>query len=199
MKKTLLYFFLLAAAITQAQGTYESLSAELESVKKKCRADGRDKGVYRLMESLQNELLEADNGQLSDETIAAYKTYANDPTLHNSHIFYLFQRYQDEAENPDVTSDFQLGCMKLLSAECISTYKAIPAIVLVYMGEALMAAGMDQKAGEHFEMALSHYPDSVPIKVYRYSLAPDGPAKENMKKHLLKKHPNHWMVKDMVK
>lgn len=199
MKKVFLCLLVLSAAMAQAQVTYESVPEGLKEAKAKCKADGNDTRALILMERMNEEVLEAGNPVLSEKTIALYKAFSEDPTLPNSHIFYLFNLYQNEITKADVTNDFQIGCMKLLSGECIATYKKIPAIVLIYMGEALMRAGMEDKAREHFSTAASYYPKSLPIKVYNFLLMAHGDEKEKIKKELLKKHASHWMVKDMVK
>lgn len=199
MKTKLLLLFLVATLNSFAQDRYETINIALQLVKSKTKIDGKDKRLLNLLENMYNETLQANEGQLSEATINMYKTFAEDPNLPNSHLFYLFNLYQEEIQNPEVTSDFQIGCMKLLSGEFVETYNTIPAIVLIYMGEALMAANMQDKAKTHFEMASGFYPDSVPIKVYNYILTDEGPAKENVRKSLLKKYPDHWMVKQMVK
>ncbi len=199
MKTKLALVFLIATLNSFAQDTYETINIALQLVKSKTKVDGKNKRVLLLLENMHNELLEADNGQLSEASLAEYKAFLDGDSLPNSHIFYLFNLYQEEIQDPEVTGDFQIGCMKLLSREFVETYNTIPAIVLVYMGEALMAANMGEKAKAHFEMASEFYPDSVPIKVYNYVLADEGGAKEKKKKALYKKYPNHWMVKEMVK
>ena len=87
--------------------------------------------------------------------------------------------------------------MKSLSGECLSLYKSIPVIVCIYMGEALLNAGMTDLARDHFKMSLEFYPNSIPLLVYNYKLEKDKNSKDQQLKKLKKKYGKHWMVMDL--
>jgi hypothetical protein len=114
----------------------------------------------------------------------------------------LFDTYQNiisetasKGEKPP--ANICVPLMKTLAGECVSVYNSIPAIVCIYMGEALMSAGMTDEARKHFKMSLQFYPNSIPLLVYNYRLEQDPTMKQKELKNLKQKYPKHWMVKDL--
>jgi hypothetical protein len=185
----------------QAQSEiFDSLTVELNQYKLTHSKDSEDKRVLNLLDNLYEEILQTNKG-LSQETLNEYREINKSDSVLNKSIFFLFKKYQDYitetvAQGKPANWDFQLAMMKLLSDECYEIYDSIPAIVLIYMGEALMSAGMNEKAIEHFEMSKEFYPDSIPIKVYLVLL--DEVGNKKIKKELLRKSGDHWMVKEKL-
>src|SRR5690606_13807037 len=83
--------------------------------------------------------------------------------------------------------------MKQLADECALVYNIIPAIVCIYLGEALLSAGMTDEGKDHFKKSLQNHPNSIPLQVYNYRLIDDPNTKKEELKKLKKKYPGHWM------
>ena len=207
MRPIKLIFFLLLftnlSLYSQQIRPIDSLSIAFNKLKETSKIDKKDRTILKLLNRMYDEILQADNGGLSNKTLTEYQTYKNDPTLANWHIFYLFDNYQNEIiqtefKNKPNNKSLRLALMKILSGELVTLYHEIPPIVLVYMGEALMNAGMKTNAENHFKTALEFYPNSTPIKVYNYLLSQNKYEKEKLYDNLIKNNKNHWMVKQYL-
>jgi len=171
-------------------------------VKNKTKILSTDKTIYNILDKLYEETLQANDGQPGEETIRSYQQFKTDTTLANRHIALLFDTYQTiinetatKGEKPP--TDICVPLMKSLVNECISVYNRVPAIVSIYMGEALLGAGMTDEARKHFKMSLQFYPNSIPLLVYNYRLEEDSTKKEEELMNLKKNYPEHWMVKSL--
>ncbi|TJZ62921.1 hypothetical protein FAZ15_01030 [Sphingobacterium olei] len=174
----------------------------LWTVKKNTQVIPADKAVFSLLDKMYEKSLQADSPQLDEATIKEYQQYKFDTTLPNRHIALLFDNYQTiitstSARGERSPAELCIPIITSLSAECHSLYKNIPAIVCIYMGEALLSAGIIDKATEHFKISLQLYPNSIPLLVYNYRLEQDLKKKDEQLAKLKKKHTNHWMVKDL--
>lgn len=206
MKKTLLLLLVLLATrtvIAQSNSAFDSMSVEFNKVKAASIVDKNDKAILKLLNKMHDESLQADEGNLSQQTMAEYQSYKTNKQLKNQHVFYLFDAYQNEVTRTEFNKtrnnkNLRIAIMKILSGELIALYHDIPPIVLVYMGEALMNSQQKETAREHFKMSLEFYPKSIPLKMYNYLLAEDSSKKERLYKELTKKHKNHWMVKQFL-
>jgi hypothetical protein len=172
------------------------------TVKNKTKILPTDKTVYNLLDRLYDETLQANDGQPGEKTIETYQQFKTDTTLANRHIALLFDTYQNiinetapKGEKPP--ADICVSLMRTLTSECVSVYNSTPAIVWIYMGEALLGAGLTDDAREHFKRALQFYPNSVPLLVYNYRLEQDATKKNEQLMNLKKNYPEHWMVKDL--
>jgi|SRR5665647_230912 len=146
---------------------------------------------------MYEKTLQANDLELDEKTMKEYQQYQTDTTLANRHIALLFDNYQTiitetAAKGEKAPADICVPLMKSLSGECLSLYNSIPAIVCIYMGEALQSAGMIDKAREHFKMSLQFYPKSIPLLVYNYRLEQDPTRKKEQLAELKKKYPKHW-------
>ena len=174
----------------------------LWTVKNKNKIASSDKTVLSLLDKFYEITMQANDGQLDEITMRKYQQFQTDTTLANRHIALLFDNYQSlitetAAKGQNAPADLCVPIMKSLSEECLSLYKSIPAIVCIYMGEALQSAGMLDKAREHFKMSLQFYPNSIPLLVYNYRLEQDPTKKKEERADLKKKYSKHWMVKDL--
>ena len=174
----------------------------LWTVKRTAKISASDTTILVVLDKLYDATLQADDGQLDETTIRKYRQFQTDKTLPNRHIALLFDDYQTmitetAAKGQKPPADVCVPLMKSLAGECISLYNQIPAVVCVYMGEALESAGMLDQARAHFKMALQFYPNSIPLQVYNYRLEQDTEKRKQMLAELKRKYPKHWMVKDL--
>ncbi len=146
--------------------------------------------------------MQADDGRIDEKTILKYRQFQTDTTLANRHVALLFDDYQtivtaagERGAKPP--ANICVPLMQSLAGECVSLYNKIPAIVCIYMGEALQSAGMTDEARKHFKMSLQFYPGSIPLQVYNYRLEQDPVKKKEALAELKKKYSKHWMVKDL--
>jgi hypothetical protein len=169
-------------------------------VKNKTKISSSDTTIVSLLDKLYNEMLQPDDYELNEATVKKYGQYRTDTSLANRHIALLFDSYQtiitNVTENKEkYPAEILVPLMGKLADECTRLYHKIPVIICIYMGETLLNAGMEQKAREHFKMAIQIYPNSIPLQVYDYKLEQDAAKKQEKLNQLKKKHPKHWMVK----
>ena len=174
----------------------------LWTVKNNTKVASSDRAILSLLDKMYEKTFQANDFELDAATIKEYKQYQSNRALANRHIALLFDNYQTiitqtAAKGEHVPSDICIPLMKSLSGECLSLYKSIPAIVCVYMGEALQSSSMKDKARDHFKMSLQFYPNSIPLLVYNYRLEQDKTKQKQQLAELKKYHGKHWMVKDL--
>ena len=207
MKKIICFFAIILIyqnSLGQQAKVFDSISNELKKIKSECKIKSSNKKILNLFDDFYSEMMQADNGNLSQNTITEYSEFQKNRNIPNWHIFYLFNIYQNHITesvklNKKTNSDFQISVMKILSGELLETYKTIPPLILIYMGEALMSGNRNELAKNHFKMSLEFYPKSIPIKVYYYLLLEDGTEKEKLYKVLKTENPYHWMVIEKLK
>lgn len=171
-------------------------------VKNKTQVSASDKNVISLLDKLYEKTMQANENELDEKTLKEYYSYQTNTTLANRHIALLFDTYQNiitetAAKGQKAPSEICIPLMKSLSGECLKLYNSIPAIICIYMGEALQSGGMLEEARKHFEMSLQFYPNSIPLLVYNYKLENDPKKKQEKLLNLKNKYPKHWMVKDL--
>jgi hypothetical protein len=172
------------------------------ALKRNANINSSDRTIVSVLDDLYQTTMQANDGQPDEKTIQKYQQFQTDITVANRHIALLFDTYQmviteTAAKGQKPPADICVPLMKNLAGECIKLYDQIPAIVCVYMGEALQSAGMTNEARTHFQTALQFYPNSVPLQVYNYRLEQDTDKQKQMLTQLKKKHSKHWMVKDL--
>ena len=182
--------------------TSEFFYLPLWTVKSKTKIVTTDKTILSVLDKMYEQTMQANDGQLDEKTIRKYQQFQTDTTLANRHIALLFDTYQTiitetAAKGEKAPADICVPLMKSLAGECVSLYNNIPAIVCIYMGEALQSAGMTDDARKHFKMSLQFYPNSIPLLVYNYRLEQDPTKKKEQLADLKKKYSKHWMVKDL--
>ena len=187
----------LCAPSAYTQSSIEkTLDSTLSRLKNTSTTDASDTRIFDLLQNFYNEALQADNGDLSQETVQNVNNYVSDTKTKNRHLLMLFLMYQQhisqsaaKGKKPD--SEYQVACTKLLEKEMNAVYSKVPTIVYIYKAEALQSHGKIEEAKATIVSALKVYPDSVPLKVYRYLDTQD----EQIKNDLIKNHSGHWLVK----
>lgn len=195
MKKLVMVFFFLLGISAFSQ-TAAAAKEVFEKMKKESKIDGNDKAVYNLLDDFYNKSLQAENDEMTDETVGKIQTLISDPDTKNIHILMLFLMYQQHisqtaAVGKKSNPEFQIETMKLLEDETKNIYGKVPAIIYIYKYESLDSGDKKAEAKDAVIRGLKEYPDSVPLKVYGYLSTKD----EALKNDLIKNHPNHWMVK----
>ena len=200
MKKTFFFLIFIFCLNTfgQKNNVFDSLSIELKKIKSNCKIKSNNKRALNLLDNLYNETMQSNISYLSEKTTSELKEFQNNRDIPNWHIFYLFNIYQNhiaesQNSNTQTNANFQIASMKLLSGELLETYKTIPPIILIYMGEALLSGNKIDAARNHFKMSFEFFPKSIPLKVYCYLLSNDIKEKEKLFNEL-KENSNHWMV-----
>lgn len=189
-------FFLLLFLSTNlfAQKSDEYLTF-IKELKKDTKIDKSDKTVYDLLNSFYEETLQSDAGETKPETVNKIQSFHLDTNSKNKHILYMFLAYQNyisetAAIGKQPNSKFQVDLIEDLENEINSVYGKIPVIILIYKAEALNSNGQYKESAELIKRSLNSFPNSIPLKVYRYLDSKD----ENIKHDLVKNHSNHWMV-----
>ncbi|MBB6371496.1 hypothetical protein [Chryseobacterium shigense] len=194
MKKLILAIFFCISLNIFAQ-TGNQVKDIFLKLKQESKIDGNDRAVYDILDEFYNKNLQADNDELTPETVQRIEKTASNPDTKNLHILMLFLMYQQHisrtsmaGKKPD--SEFQTEAMTLLENETREIYGKVPAIIFIYKAEALDGAGKKEDAKTTLAEGLKEYPDSVPLKVYSYL----NTKNEVLRNDLVKNHPNHWMV-----
>lgn len=195
MKKLIVLFFFLLGSYAFSQ-TAAAAKEVFEKIKKEAVTDGSDTTVYNVLDEFYAQNLQADNDEITPETVEKIQRLASDPHTKNLHLLLLFLMYQQHISQTSAAGrkpnpDFQTETAKLLEDETRTIYGKVPAIIYVYRYEALDGAGKKDEAMAIAAQGLKEYPDSIPLKVYAYLATKD----ENLKNDLIKNHSGHWMVK----
>lgn len=198
MKKLIVLFSLLLGSYAFSQ-TAAAAKEVFEKIKKEAVTDGNDTTVYNVLDEFYARNLQADNDEITPETVEKIQRLATDPHTKNLHLLLLFLMYQQHISQTSAAGrkpnpDFQTETAKLLEEETRTIYGKVPAIIYVYRYEALDGAGKKDEARAIAAQGLKEYPDSVPLKVYAYLSTKD----ENLKNDLVKNHSGHWMVKQFA-
>ncbi|HCR75640.1 MAG TPA: hypothetical protein DIW37_04385 [Chryseobacterium sp.] len=194
--KKLILLFLFLSGINAFSQTAAAAKEVFEKIKKEAKIDGSDKTVYYILDEFYNKSLQAENDEMTTETIEKIQSLLSDPSTKNIHLLMLFLMYQQHISQTAMVgkkpnSEFQVETMKILNSEFQKIYGKIPAIIYIYTYESLDSANKKDEAKAVAAQGLKEYPDSVPLKVYHYLNTKD----EALKNDLIKNHSNHWMVK----
>jgi hypothetical protein len=207
MKNIFILFLILITlqkSIGQKISVYDSITNEVIKIKLTCKVDGSNKKILKLLDNINAELMEDENGTLSQKTLKLYEDFKTNKNIDNYHIFYLFNIYQNHITesaqlNRKANANFQITVMKILAGQISETFKTIPDLILLYMGEALISGNRIELARNHFTKIAKFNPQSVPLKVYCYLLSENQVEKDNYYKELKSKHSKHWMVIEKLK
>ncbi len=196
MKKLALLLLFLLSVHSFAQSA-ETIRTLFQKMKKEATIDRNDKAVYNLLDEFYNKSLQADNDEMTSETVEKIQMLASDKNTKNLHILMLFLMYQQHISQTAMVGkpsnpEFQIETMRLLEDETKDVYGKIPAIIYIYKYEALDSGKEEDQARTTIAQGLKEYPDSIPLKVYSYLNTKD----EKIKNDLIKNHSNHWMVKE---
>ncbi|KOS05981.1 hypothetical protein AM493_07980 [Flavobacterium akiainvivens] len=179
---------------------YDNLKRELEVIKALNPPDGKDKQVWDALESINQEVLQGDSGEITEETASKLggmmQEYAK---IKNAHLLILFQFYQANVSDNEYNANLQSAICKLMLEDTKAIYGTVPCLVLIYECETLMSIDKNTEAAEQAKKALKEYPESIPLQIYRHNLTTDEKEKKELHDKLLKEHPNHWMVNRFLK
>ena len=195
MKKILFLLLVFLSSKSFSQKSNEYLNY-IDELKKETKIDKSDKTVYDLLNNFYEENLQSHTGEMKPETISKIQAFYSDINSKNKHIFNMFFAYQNHitetaAVGKKSNSKFQVDLISDLEEEIKKVYGNVPVIILIYKAEALNSNGQFQEYTELINKSLNIFPNSIPLKVYRYLDSKD----EKLKEDLIKNHSNHWMVK----
>ncbi|MBC3542237.1 hypothetical protein ACFSC6_13645 [Rufibacter sediminis] len=194
MKKLyIIFLFISFNALAQVD------EARISKIRGNTKIDNQDKAVLNLMEEFYTQMLQSDAGKLSPNTPEKLDNLLRNGRTRNRHLLVMFMVYQQHisqtaasGKRPD--TKFQVELMTDLAFEFKNIYNEVPAIIYVYQSEALNSSGQNQEALKIIEEGLTVYPNSVPLKVYKYL----GTKDDALKIDLIGNHSNHWMVKQFA-
>ncbi|SHE67102.1 hypothetical protein [Chryseobacterium takakiae] len=197
--KKIAFLMLLLSGIHAFSQTAAAAKEVFEKIKKETAIDSDDRSVYNILDEFYEKNLQAENDEMTRETIEKFQKLASDPSTKNIHILMLFLMYQQHISQTAMVGkqpnpEFQVEATRLLEEETQMIYKKTPAIIYIYKYEALDSANKAEEAKATAIQGLKEYPDSVPLKIYTYLTTKD----ETLKSDLLNKHSNHWMVKEFI-
>ena len=191
-----LSFFSFSATLAAQSRAENFVDSTVNKLKTQSKTDNNDFRVFSILESFYNEALQSDEGELSQTTVQKINGYAKDGRIKNKHLLTLFLMYQDHisqtaARGKRPNTEYQLACIQRLETEMHNVYQKVPAIVYIYLAEALQSAGRVDEAKALIASSLEKVPNSIPLKVYKYLDSKD----EELKKDLVLNHSKHWMVR----
>lgn len=199
MKKIFTIALLLFFGTISAQNEIdEYINAVIIESKNTYPVDPKDLTMKNIFDQFYNEVLQNDSGQISEDLLNKIALMVESPSTKNMQIMNLllvFQDYiNDVSENPTALNpEFQLKIVNAIENEFIILKQDIPALVYVYKIEALQTNDKFDESDKLIEVSLQKFPNSVPIKTYKYLATED----ENVKNDLVKNHSNHWFVKQL--
>ena len=160
--------------------------------------DAKDLTMKNLFDQFYNEVLQDESGQISEDLLNKITVMVESLSTKNMQLMNLllvFQDYINEvSENPSsLNSEFQLKIVEAMENEFINLKQDVPAIIYVYKIEALQTNEKFDESDKLIEVALKKFPNSVPIKAYKFLATED----ENVKNDLIKNDTNHWFVKQL--
>lgn len=195
MKKlSLILFFFISISITAQQP--DDYKKYIDQLKKEAKTDPQDKAVFDLLQEFYNQVLQSDLDELNPDVSTKFEKLYQNPKAGNYYLLVMFMIYQDHitqtaAAGKMSNAKFQIDLITDLETEFKTVYDKVPAIVYIYKTEAFNSDNQPAEALTAINNGLTAYPDSVPLKVYKY-LNTKNPE---IKNDLIKNHSNHWMVK----
>jgi len=170
--------------------------SRINQLRGETKIDNQDKAVFNLLDEFYFQALQSDLGELSPTTGGKIeKLYQNKKTK-NRHLLIMFMAYQDHISQTSAVgkrpnTKFQVELITDLAYEFKNIFNKIPALIYVYKFEALDTSGKNEESAKVIDEGLTEYPDSVPLKVYKFLISKDA----DIKTDLINNHSNHWMVK----
>ena len=199
MKKILTIALLMFFGTISAQNEIdEYINTVIVDSKNTNPVDAKDLTMKNLFDQFYNEVLQDESGQISEDLLNKITVMVESPSTKNMQLMNLllvFQDYINEvSENPSsLNSEFQLKIVEAMENEFINLKQDVPVIIYVYKIEALQTNEKFDESDKLIEVALKKFPNSVPIKAYKFLATED----ENVKNDLIKNHSNHWFVKQL--
>lgn len=194
MKK--LSFIILFISFNVFSQRNESYVQYINELKTESIIDSDDKTIFTLLDEFYNQDLQSESGKLSSEIAKKIRKLSQKQKTKNRHLLQMFLFYQGHIFKtarveikPNASS--QLNLMNDLESEFKIIFNKIPAIIYIYKTEAYNSNGQQVESLKTIEDGLTVYPDSVPLKVYKYL----DTKNNDIKNDLLENHSKHWMVK----
>lgn len=199
MKIRFLFAFLIFSIPTLSFSQEEQgIKEMINTLTKNEIRDSTDKTIYHLMDELFQGILQSDNLNVSQETIAKIDKIMKSDQVKNKHLLMLFLLYQNvvgqSAQSGTSNPQAQLEILRTLSNEYSNLYNQIPVIIYIYLAEAYKANKQHEEVVKTLNVSRKLYPDAIPLKVYQYMETKD----ETLKADILKNHKDHWLVKQYI-
>jgi len=176
----------------------QGIKKMISTITKNAIRDSTDKTVYHLMDELFQGILQSDNLNVSQETIAKIDKIMKSDQVKNKHLLMLFLLYQNVVEQSVRTDtsnqQIKLEILHTLSDEYSNLYNQIPVIIYIYLAESYKANKQHEEVVKTLNVSRKIYPDAIPLKVYQYMETKD----ETLKSDILKNHKDHWLVKQFI-
>ena len=176
----------------------QGIKKMISTITKNAIRDSTDKTVYHLMDELFQGILQSDNLNVSQETIAKIDKIMKSDQVKNKHLLMLFLLYQNVVEQSVRTDtsnrQIKLEILHTLSDEYSNLYNQIPVIIYIYLAESYKANKQHEEVVKTLNVSRKLYPDAIPLKVYQYMETKD----ETLKADILKNHKDHWLVKQFI-
>jgi hypothetical protein len=194
MKKLSLIILFISFNVFSQQN--EAYKKYINQLKAESNIDSEDKTIFDLLNDFYIQGLQSDAGELSSEIPKKIEKLYQSKKTKNRHLLLMFMAYQDHitktaAVGKKPNSNFQVDLMNDLESEFQSIFNKIPTIIYIYKAEALISNGQQAESLKTIERGLTVYPDSVPLKVYKYL----DTKSDEIKNDLIVNHAKHWMVK----
>lgn len=194
MKNILITLCFLFSICTFSQKT-EEYNLFIANIKKESKVDKTDNQVLNLLNDFYQQALQSDDGELDRDISTRIQNLYSNKKSKNMQILTMFLAYQEHLNQTAAVgqlpnSNFQLNLISDLENELQITYNTVPAIIRIYKVEALNSDGKIKESGELVRSSFIEYPNSIPLKVYKYL----SDREDSVKNDLVKNHSNHWMV-----
>lgn len=193
--KNLILFILFFLSINIYSQRSEEYTKLIEQLKANAQVDKNDKTVFNILDDFYDQVLQSESGELKADIPERIQKIFSDKNAKNIQILKMFLVYQEHisqtaaaGKQPD--PNFQVNLMTDLESEVKSVYGKVPVIIEIYKAEALNSNGQAKESAEMVSRSLEKFPDSIPLKIYKYLNTKD----EKIKKDLITNHANHWMV-----
>ncbi|MCK8143394.1 hypothetical protein MW871_15995 [Flavobacterium sp. I-SCBP12n] len=194
--KNLILILLLLISINSFSQKTDEYNKFIEQIKKDSKTDKNDETVLILLNDFYEQTLQSDIGELKPDIPERIQKLYSGKNSKNLQILNMFLAYQEHisqtaavGKQPD--PNFQINLINDLESELKNTYGNVPVIIKIYKAEALNSNGQNKESAELISKSLNEFPNSIPLKVYKY-LDTKG---EKIKEDLVKNHSNHWMIK----
>lgn len=193
--KNLILLFLLLFSINAFSQKSDEYAKFIEQLNADTKTDKNDKTVLNLLNDFYEQALQSDKGELNPDIPERIQKIYSDKNAKNVQILNMFLVYQEHISQTSAAGkqpdpNFQINLMTDLETELKNVYGNIPVIISIYKAEALNSNGQTKESFETVSESLEKFPNSVPLKVYKYLDTKD----EKIKQDLVKNHSNHWMV-----
>lgn len=189
MKYILILVLALSTSTLYSENKVQDISVNIP------KRDSTDKTCQILFNSFF-ESLESDVGLIESKitnSISNFFKYQADSKIANRQLMTLLQNYMDSQSDAQAS----LLWIQLLNEEYKNIYGKENPLLILFMGESLIKAGMDNEAYNYFIKFHNQFPDSTMALAYVLITEKNNALAEKWLIDLKVYHPNHWIVKDL--